>query len=207
MDMDDIYRTKSLDEIPWNMESPPAALVELVDSGRVRPCRAVDLGCGAGNYAVYLAGRGFDMTGIDISPAAVEIAAKRATEAGVKCEFLAADLTEDFTMDRRFRFAYDWELLHHIFPEDREKYMENVRDLLEPGGTYLSVCFSEDDYMAEGQKYRTTPIGTVLYYSYEKEIEDLLAPRFDILEIETIPIEGKFKPHRAVYALARRPAE
>ena len=42
--MDNVYKEKSLDEIPWNMESPPELLVELVDSGKIKPCKAVDLG-------------------------------------------------------------------------------------------------------------------------------------------------------------------
>ena len=64
-DMDRIYKNMPLEKIPWNSETPPEALVELVESGKVKPCRAIDLGCGAGNYAVYLAGRGFEVTGID----------------------------------------------------------------------------------------------------------------------------------------------
>jgi len=49
--MDSIYKSIPLEEIPWNIETPPDALVELVDSGKVTPCKTIDLGCGAGNYA------------------------------------------------------------------------------------------------------------------------------------------------------------
>jgi len=72
--MDRIYRKTSLNEIPWNFESPPKELVKLVDSGKVKPCKTIDLGCGTGNYAIYLASRGFDVIGIDISPTAIKIA-------------------------------------------------------------------------------------------------------------------------------------
>ena len=64
-DIDRIYRDVPLDKIPWNSETPPEALVTLVESGKIRPCRTVDLGCGAGNYAIFLADLGFDVTGID----------------------------------------------------------------------------------------------------------------------------------------------
>ncbi len=73
---DDIYKNTPLGEIPWNHEKPPEPLVDLVNSGEIKPCRALDLGCGAGNYAVYLASCGFEVTAIDISPAAVKIAKK-----------------------------------------------------------------------------------------------------------------------------------
>ncbi len=56
-DIDRIYQNVPLDTIPWNSETPPDALVESVGSKKVRPCRTVDLGCGAGNYAIYLAGK------------------------------------------------------------------------------------------------------------------------------------------------------
>ncbi|MRR56282.1 MAG: hypothetical protein EG822_17580 [Deltaproteobacteria bacterium] len=70
VDIDKIYRETPLEKIPWNVETPPETLVELVRSGRIKPCKAVDLGCGAGNQVVYLAGMGFGMTGIDSSTAA-----------------------------------------------------------------------------------------------------------------------------------------
>ena len=72
--MDKIYRDLPLEDIPWNLEIPPDALTQLVESGKVKPCKTVDLGCGTGNYAIYLASVGFDVTGIDISPTAIRIA-------------------------------------------------------------------------------------------------------------------------------------
>ena len=58
-----IYSNLPLDEIPWNLETPPQALVELIQNEEIKPCKAIDLGCGAGNYALYLAQLGFDITG------------------------------------------------------------------------------------------------------------------------------------------------
>ncbi len=63
-DVDKIYRNVPLDKIPWNSETPPYALVELVQSGKVRPCKTLDLGCGAGNYAIYLSEQGFEVSGV-----------------------------------------------------------------------------------------------------------------------------------------------
>ena len=77
-DMDRIYQDVPPDTIPWSIETPPDALVELVQSDTVRPCRTIDLGCGAGNYAIYLAGLGFDVTGVDSSPKAITIAGENA---------------------------------------------------------------------------------------------------------------------------------
>jgi SAM-dependent methyltransferase len=205
-DMDRIYRNIPAGNLPWNIATPPAALVGLVESGRVQPCRAVDFGCGTGNYAVYLAGRGFDVTGIDISPEAIRIATENAKGKGVRCRFIAADLLGNLhEIEGTFDFAYDWELLHHIFPEDRKTYIRHVHRVLNAGGLYFSVCFSDDDPQFGGSgKYRKTRIGTTLYFSSEAEIRDLHSPHFIIRELGTIDIYGKTGPHRAICALSER---
>jgi SAM-dependent methyltransferase len=205
-DIDGIYRRMPLDRIPWNNETPPDALVDLVTSGKVRPCRTVDLGCGAGNYAIYLAGMGFDVIGIDNSPTAIRFAREKAVRLGVTCSFVVADLLGDLhEVQGKFDFGYDWELLHHIMPEDRETYVKNVASILNPGATYLSVCFSEEDPQFGGTgKIRKTTIGTVLYFSSEKEIRELFFPYFAIQELRTIEVAGKYGPHRAIYALSCR---
>ncbi|MCX9073107.1 MAG: class I SAM-dependent methyltransferase [Candidatus Methanoperedens sp.] len=206
VEMDRIYKKIPLEEIPWNIETPPDALVELVDSGKVKPCKTIDLGCGTGNYAIYLASKGFDVTGIDISPAAINIAKENAKKKGVKERFLVADVLGDLDEVREtFDFAYDWELLHHIFPEKRKKYVENVYKILNPGGKYLSVCFSEKDPEFGGSgKYRETRLGTLLYFSSEDELRDLFKPYFNIKELKTIEVTAKSAYHLACYAFIER---
>jgi SAM-dependent methyltransferase len=205
VEMDEIYRNTPLEEIPWNIEAPPVALVELIKSGKVQPCKALDLGCGAGNYAIYLARLGFEVTGIDISPAAITIAKEQAQKKGVQCNFLVADVLGEFEeVTQTFDFAYDWELLHHVFPERRKKYVENVYRLLGSGGKYFSVCFSEKDPEFGSGKYRKTPLGTVLYFSSEDELRDLFDPHFRIEELKTIETRGKFARHLANYSFMER---
>ena len=195
-----------LDRIPWARETVPGALVSLVESGKVRPCRAVDLGCGAGVYAIWFAQKGFDVTGVDISPTAIGIAREKAAKAGASCRFVIADLLGDpGEIGGTFDFGFDWELLHHIMPEDRKTYARNVASLLNPGAVYFSVCFSEEDPQFGGTgKIRMTPIGTVLYFSSESEIRELFSPHFAIQDLTTIEVEGKPGPHRAVSLFAYR---
>lgn len=206
MDLDKIYRETPVNKIPWNYETPPDSLVDLVDRKKIKPCKTVDFGCGIGNYAIFFATKGFDVTGIDISPSAISIAQKSASEKGVKCTFLVADIVENLKdFKDKFDFAYDWELLHHIFPKKRKHYIENVYKLLNPNAKYLSVCFSEKDPCFGGkEKYRETPIGTVLYFSSREELEDLFKPYFRIIEFKTIEIRGKPVPHIANYAFMER---
>ncbi|HVP95144.1 MAG TPA: class I SAM-dependent methyltransferase [Methanoregulaceae archaeon] len=206
VDIDRIYRNVPPDKIPWVNEKPPEALVDLVRSGKIRPCRTIDLGCGTGNYAIYLAGLGFDVTGVDSAPTAIQIATKNAQKGGAACRFIVADLLGDLhEVTEKFDFAYDWEFLHHIFPEDRVTYVKNVYSVLNPGALYFSVCFSEQDPQFGGiGKYRKTAMGTTLYFSSESEIQALFSMYFTIRELKTIEVEAKFAPHYAIYALSER---
>ncbi|MFA5416783.1 MAG: class I SAM-dependent methyltransferase [Methanoregula sp.] len=205
-DIDRIYRDVPLERIPWNCKTPPAALVTLVESGRVRPCTAVDLGCGTGNYARYLAQKGFTVTGIDSSPRAIEIARANAERMSVVCRFVVADLLGDLhEIPGRFDFAFDFEVLHHIFPDPRETYVKNVHSLLHPQALYLSVCFAETDPQFGGTgKYRKTPLGTTLYFSTEEELRALFSRHFTVRELRTIEIAGTYGTHQAVYTLMER---
>ncbi len=79
-----------------------------------------------------------------------------------------------------YEFAYDWEVLHHVFPETRDTYTRNVVKLLQKGATYFTVCLSEEDQDFRGDgKCRKTPMETSLYFSSEKEIEQLLDVHFN----------------------------
>lgn len=201
--MEDIYQHIPINEIPWDMEEPPEALTGLLTTGKIYPCKTVDLGCGSGNYSIYLAKQGFDVTGIDISPTAIHLAKEKANEKEIICNFITANLLDGVDELRgKFKFAFDWEVLHHIFPDDRKRYIESVYNLLGSKGRYFSVCFSEKDPQFGGSgKVRKTPINTVLYFSSEEELEDLFTPYFIIDELKTIEIKGKRAPHLAVYAL------
>jgi hypothetical protein len=80
-----------------------------------------------------------------------------------------------------------------------------VHRIMRPRGTYLSVCFSEEDPQFGGTgKFRRTPIGTTLYFSSESELQELFLPYFVVRELKTIEVSGKYGPHFAVYILSER---
>lgn len=204
--MEKIYTDMALEKIPWHMETPPDILQDIVNTGKIKPCRVIEFGCGAGNYVMYLASKGFDATGVDFSKTAIEIAKESAAKKGVNCKFISSDVLGDMVeIQDTFDFAYDWELLHHIFPADRETYINNVHRLLNPAGRYLSICFSEKSPQFGGSgRYRKTPLGTVLYFSSENEIASLVEPLFEVEDLETVEIQGKYAPHKAVYAFLKK---
>src|SRR5262249_50729465 len=84
-DWNDCYRDGSL---PWDTGRPSSELQSVLSQNAIRPCRALELGCGTGTNCVWLAQQGFEVTGVDVAPLAVEAAEKRAKAAGVKVRFL-----------------------------------------------------------------------------------------------------------------------
>ena len=89
---------------------------------------------------------------------------------------------------------------------NRQQYIKNVKTLLKPGGTYLSVCFSEKNTAFGGQgKYRETPLGTRLYFSSEAELNDLFSEYFQVVEIKTIDIPGRQGTHKVISAHLQNP--
>jgi cyclopropane fatty-acyl-phospholipid synthase-like methyltransferase len=204
--IDTIYKSKSLEEIPWNRETPPDALVGLIKSGQIKPCKCIDLGCGAGNYSVYMASQGFEVTGVDLSPTAISLARKNAQKKGVSCTFLVADILGDMAEVRgTFDFAFDWGVIHHIFPEKRPGYVAHVHRILNPGGKYLSVCFStKDPAFNSTEKYRKTSLGTVLYFSSEDELRELFSRCFKVINLKTIEERAKLGSHLFNYVFMEK---
>jgi SAM-dependent methyltransferase len=204
--MEAIYGRLPLDQIPWNITGAPDLLADMVRTGRLEPCDAIDLGCGAGNAAVWLAEQGFRVTGVDISSQAIELATRSARTRGADCTFVEADLTGDLSrLASSFDFGYDWEVLHHVFPPQRRAFAENIRTVLRPGARHLSVCFAEEDpSFGGGGKFRRTPLDTTLYFSSLEEIGELYAPLFRVLELNTKLIAGKYGTHMAIVALLQR---
>jgi SAM-dependent methyltransferase len=206
IDIDDIYRNLAPEDIPWNRPELPAPLRELLEGGDVLPCRAVEFGCGMGKHAIEMARRGFEVTGVDLSPTAIRMARENAAAADMDVRFVAADVTRAMDLPTGFGFGWDWEMLHHLFPEERGGYAANLARHLAPGALHLSVCFSEHDPMFGTGKKRRTPIGTELYFSSVGEIGELFAPLFGIVELGEIEIIGTRGTHRAVKAVLKAPA-
>jgi len=68
--------------------------VGLVEDGALTPCRAVDLGCGTGANAIFLAQHGFEVTGVDFATAGIEKASRAAADAGLSVNFVVDDRTD-----------------------------------------------------------------------------------------------------------------
>jgi SAM-dependent methyltransferase len=125
---------------PWDI-GPRKELVELVESGRIRPCKAIDLGSGTASNCIFLAQHGFDVTGVDYAQAAIELGRKRAQEAGVNVNFVVDDLTNLRHINGTFDLLVDYGTLDDLVPGDRDLYVKNVLPLTHAGSQFLLYCF------------------------------------------------------------------
>ncbi len=130
---DSIYR-KGDHRKRWHYREPSQELVALVASGAARPCPSLDIGCGAGVEAVWLAKRGFAAHGIDLSPAALRLARARAKRAGVKVDLRLADVRALPFNARAFGLVTDRSCLHTMYRWDWPRYVAEVSRVTRKGG-------------------------------------------------------------------------
>jgi len=90
-------------DTPWDTGEPDVHLVEFVQSGEVKPGRALDVGCGTGVYALALAERGIDVVGADPSSGMLEKARAKAARTGLDVQWLETPMQNLSTgLDRNF---------------------------------------------------------------------------------------------------------
>ena len=128
---------------PWDTGVPADDLKQAVEQGVIRPCRTVELGCGSGTNAIYLASKGFDVTAIDVAPTALSIAEAEAQKAGVGVRWLLADVLAPPELEP-FDFIFDRGCYHNVRYVDAAAFMESVRRLSRPGTRFLVLSLNRD---------------------------------------------------------------
>jgi len=124
---------------PWD-EGPRKALAQLVESGRLKPGRAVELGSGTARNAIYLAKNGFDVTGVERDAGLVALARKKAMAARVLAHFVVDDLTNLKNVTGPFDVLVDYSTLDDMTDEERDRYVQNVLPLTHPGSQFVLYC-------------------------------------------------------------------
>ena len=132
-----LYRlTYRLGKPRWDTGVPQPELEQLV-RGRA-PGRALDLGCGTGADAVYLAGHGWEATGIDFAPEAIAAAKKKAADAGVSAAFVLSDASRlaDAGVRGPFDLLLDVGCYHTIPASRRDAYAAGAAGAARPGADF-----------------------------------------------------------------------
>ena len=154
----------------WDTGITPPEVVSLIEGERLPPGRAIDLGCGTGTNAIYLARHGWEAVGVDFVRRAVRIARRKARRAGVseRVHFLTGDVTrlEGLDLGGPFDLALDIGCAHGLPPQSLPGYARSVGRILRPGAVFML-------YMFRPTQERSLGMGP-------EDVEALFAPEFEV---------------------------
>jgi cyclopropane fatty-acyl-phospholipid synthase-like methyltransferase len=141
-----------------------------VREGVLQPGRALELGCGGGRNAVFLARSGFSVEGVDYSQAAIDWARERAAQAGADVLLRCQSVFDLQVEAGSYDLVYDSGCFHHIAPHRRSGYVELVTRALKPGGWFGLTCFRPEggSGYTDREVYQRRSIGGGLGYTEER---------------------------------------
>lgn len=129
---------------PWDGHPLSTALRELVEGAdALPPGSALDVGCGTGDASIYLAQRGWHVTGVDFTAKAVDKARAKAQAAGTAVDFVHADVTHlrQGGIKGPFQLVVDNGCFHGMSDHDRDLYVEEISAVAAPDARLLMLAF------------------------------------------------------------------
>lgn len=127
---------------PWDIGRPQPAIVDLATAGIIRG-DVLDVGCGTGEQTLLLATQGHSAVGIDSSPKAISLAQQKAAARGVQATFVVGDALDLHALARTFETVIDCGFFHVLSDADRIRFQTELAAVLQPGGQYFMLCFSD----------------------------------------------------------------
>ncbi len=169
-------------EIPWDTGSPDSILVRTIDDFPINPGKALELGCGTGTNSLWLAEKGFHVTGLDISELAIETAVKKSSGASKPARFLCMDFLKEPMEEGEFSFVFDRGFFHSLgSARAQSRAASRIRDVLGKGGLWLSIIGSCD----------SPPRETGPPMLSARDIVKTVEPYFMILELSAEKMDSK----------------
>ncbi len=150
-----LYATVPYTRLPWYSPRPARWLVEAVSHGWVRPPGPIlDIGCGAGSNALWLSRHGFRVTGIDLAPAAIAAAQRRASRSRSSAVFAQGSCLSLPYRNSAFGSALDSGCFHSLPIADRSRYAREVARLVRPAGSLLITWIAREETGEYGPPHR-----------------------------------------------------
>ncbi len=163
---DDAYRSTP----PWDIGRAQPVFVELVQREELKPGRVLDVGCGTGENALFLAQNGFTVTGIDLAREAIRAAKAKASQRNLLVQFEVRDALATGFENGQFDSVIDSGLFHTFTDEFRPLYVGEIARILRRSDTYFMLCFSDKEPTDWGGPRRVS----------RAEVEASFSPRFEI---------------------------
>lgn len=143
--------------------------------------RALEVGCGTGPICCYLAKKGFEVEGIDISSTAIDIAREQAKAFGLSIRYRVADLCRDDLEQDQYDLVIDGHCMHCIVTEaDRQRALTNIRSAIRHGGQFWIDTMIADEETRFGPDTELDEEGILWVkiskpggFDLEKQVDDL----------------------------------
>lgn len=123
---------------PWDRGEANPQLGEWMRAGTLAPCRILVPGCGAGHELAVFSRAGFDVTGLDYSPLALERARNALKAAGLSATVIEADALA-WQPDRPFDAVYEQTCLCALHPDQWRNYADQLHHWLRAGGKLYAL--------------------------------------------------------------------
>ena len=183
-------------DTPWDIGKPDFNLIQTVTTTPIKPCKALEIGCGTGDNSIWLYQQSFHVVGIDASEVAIEKAKEKALKANATCTFLVGDVLTSPIEGAPYGFAFDRGCFHTLASDkERRRFAEKVHGHLGENGLWLSLLGNADEQRdGPGPPQRTA-----------RDIVNAVEPYFEILSL----VSGSFgsnrpNPPRAWVCLLRK---
>lgn len=167
---------------PWDIGRAQHEFVLLEESGEIAG-DVLDVGCGTGDNALYLASCGHAVWGVDTVPAAIETARRKAEERSLAATFMVKDALHLHEIGRTFDTVIDSGLFHTLSDPDRPQFVRNLSIVLKPGGFYFMLAFSDREPAGYGPRRIS-----------RKEIVDAFSDGWKVTGIRPAVFESHTRP-------------
>ncbi len=128
----------------WDTGITPPELVDFIKTQP--PGNALDLGCGSGTNAIYLAQNGWKVTAVDYSYLAISRAKRKSAKLHLPIRWLYANVVDLRRLKESFQLILDIGCFHGLTSIQKQKYIQQLDRLLTEGGTYLLYGFLESGF-------------------------------------------------------------
>jgi 2-polyprenyl-3-methyl-5-hydroxy-6-metoxy-1,4-benzoquinol methylase len=175
-EFDDQYQAKPF----WDTGHPQKAYVDrFIAAPPQSP--VLDIGCGSGDLAIFVAGLGCDVLGLDFAPTAIAQAISKAHAVGSSASFIVHDIFSQPGLDRSFKTVLDCCFYHTLSHSSRLKYEQCLQNLLDPNGLIYMLCNA--DQFAIGPRAVT-----------KQDLEHVFTTGWSILSVEPCVMEIALVP-------------
>ncbi|MFN8553629.1 MAG: class I SAM-dependent methyltransferase [Candidatus Obscuribacterales bacterium] len=167
---------------PWDSGVPSEHLKDFLSDNGISPGRVLELGCGTGTNAIYLAQNGFDVTGVDLSKTAIERARQKSEAVGVNVRFIEADATNLGDIGQPFPFVFDRGTYHVIRKVNLAGFQKMLESAVAKGGYYL-VLAGNANTLAPPEQGPPIVRGSEI-------VSEIEAANFDLIELRQTVFHG-----------------